>query len=400
MAWLRGIRVSIVPIRRHPDGTRAAHELNTQERSLPEFPHPDSCSVRLVGTDTTEPSLNHPPSATQLISDNNYCIQHKVHPRISVYVPSESGTQFAVDWVVDRVPASSSHVYFVLLLNGRRMVSWGTDGSKLNANTGTVEYGLFEPSSRWRSLEQGVNLRPDGVEKRYFFFSANTVGTSVATNGGLLEVQAFRSMGRQRQAPRPGEYRDQVDYGITCPSGGLVENPQDLAYYNWDSLKELNLIPWSERHASTDLLFYGAETDASGEVDSTTSDKNGFDFSLSPTQKAVCFDDGDALRDMAIWPKKFLDGTSHQEARASRTLDICEEILPVVAHQHSAASQDISRPVDHYLQRPLQILPPAESHSRKSSGASRALSIASSLLPYIDDYNKVENAEIQVATRV
>ncbi|CRK45464.1 hypothetical protein BN1723_006630, partial [Verticillium longisporum] len=230
--------------------------------------------------------------------------------------------------------------------------------------------------------------------------SLTEIGTSVATNGGLLEVQAFRSMGRQRQAPRPGEYRDQVDYGITCPSGGLVENPQDLAYYNWDSLKELNLIPWSERHASTDLLFYGAETDASGEVDSTTSDKNGFDFSLSPTQKAVCFDDGDALRDMAIWPKKFLDGTSHQEARASRTLDICEEILPVVAHQHSAASQDISRPVDHYLQRPLQILPPAESHSRKSSGASRALSIASSLLPYIDDYNKVENAEIQVATRV
>ncbi|KAH6689289.1 hypothetical protein EV126DRAFT_445558 [Verticillium dahliae] len=318
MAWLRGIRVSIVPIRRHPDGTRAAHELNTQERSLPEFPHPDSCSVRLVGTDTTEPSLNHPPSATQLSSDNNYCIQHKVHPRISVYVPSESGTQFAVDWVVDRVPASSSHVYFVLLLNGRRMVSWGTDGSKLNANTGTVEYGLFEPSSRWRSLEQGVNLRPDGV-------------------------QAFRSMGRQRQAPRPGEYRDQVDYGIT----------------SW------NLIPWSERHASTDLLFYGGETDASAELDSTTSDKNGFDSACRLLRRLCVLMMVNALRDMTIWPTKFLDGASHQEARASRTLDICEEILPVVAHQHSAASQDISRPVDHYLQRPLPILPPAESHSRK-----------------------------------
>ncbi|EEY23246.1 conserved hypothetical protein [Verticillium alfalfae VaMs.102] len=370
MAWLRGIRVSIVPIRRHSDGTRAVHEQNKRERSLPEFPHPDSCSVRLMGTDTTEPFLNHSPSTTQLSSDNNYCIQRKVHPRISIYVPSEPGTQFAVDWVVDRVPASSSHVYFVLLLNGRRMVSWGTDGSKLNANTGTVEYGLFEPSSRWRSLEQGVELKLDGVEKRYFYFSANTIGTSVATNGGLLEVQAFRSMGRQRQAPRPGEYRDQVDYGIT--------------------LKELNLIPWSERHASTDLLFRGGKSDISGEVESTNSDKDRFNFSLSATQKALCFDNGNTARDMSLLPQKWLDGAS-QELRASHTLDICEEFPPVVAHQYTLPPYKTSQsPVDLYLQRPLPILPPPESHSRKSSGGVKSfVDRLITITLTFDDYNTV-----------
>ncbi|KAM0327720.1 hypothetical protein ACHAQA_006015 [Verticillium albo-atrum] len=76
-------------------------------------------------------------------------------------------------------------------------------------------------------------MKREGVEKRYFYFSNGSSGSSVAMEGGLFEVQAFRSMGKQRRAPKPGEYRDQEKYGITCPSGGLVESPQDLAYYNW-----------------------------------------------------------------------------------------------------------------------------------------------------------------------
>ncbi|KAI1746399.1 hypothetical protein F4680DRAFT_401281 [Xylaria scruposa] len=86
---------------------------------------------------------------------------------------------------------------------------------------------------------------------------------SIAEDGGIIEVQVFRCKGRKRIALELDPYRNQERYGITSPSGGLVDNPEDATYYNYylidakDSpyatfcfhyrsmkyLKQLNLIP-------------------------------------------------------------------------------------------------------------------------------------------------------------
>lgn len=104
-------------------------------------------------------------------------------------------------------------MYFILSINGRRIVSWGT--SLKSANQGLTEYALYEPDDRWNYSEHGVILKREGIEKRYFQFCPAQQEASIAGEGGLFEVQVFRSKGRQRRALEPMDYRNQEKYGIT-----------------------------------------------------------------------------------------------------------------------------------------------------------------------------------------
>lgn len=53
-----------------------------------------------------------------------------------------------------------------------------------------------------------------GIEARYFHFMPAMGKSSIAEDGGLIEVQVFRSKGRQRRAPKMTEFRSQDRYGI------------------------------------------------------------------------------------------------------------------------------------------------------------------------------------------
>lgn len=57
-------------------------------------------------------------------------------------------------------------------------------------------------------------LKQDGIESRHFYFLPTTHTASVAEDGGLIEIQVFRSKGRKRRTPNLTQYRSQETYGI------------------------------------------------------------------------------------------------------------------------------------------------------------------------------------------
>lgn len=74
MPIFRGIDVSVVASR--------------DARSLPEYPHPDGSSVRLMSPEATSPNRS---ADCSILSDGDPARQKKTNPRISVYVPSMPG---------------------------------------------------------------------------------------------------------------------------------------------------------------------------------------------------------------------------------------------------------------------------------------------------------------------
>lgn len=103
-------------------------------------------------------------------------------------------------------------MFFKLFMNGRHITSWGINP---RVKDGSVEKSLYEPSDRWDHEQDGRTMKPDGIEARYFhFMHVGNQPTSVAEDGGLIEVLVFRARGRKRRAAKLDQYRHQDEYGI------------------------------------------------------------------------------------------------------------------------------------------------------------------------------------------
>ncbi|KAK8035310.1 hypothetical protein PG993_010305 [Apiospora rasikravindrae] len=378
MPIFRGIDVSIVA--------------SAEAKKLPEYPHPDSASVIL--TDGDDPTR-----------------QKKVQPRISVYVPSMPGEQFWLKYSVLRVPSPASHLYFKMLMNGRPVTSWGIsmkpdkDGNPERPTRGTVVRALYEPGRQSQDKDLGSGAQEVGIETRYFHFMAGLDKRSAAEDGGLIEVQIFRSKGRKRRAPKLPEFRGQDRYGITSPSGGLVENPQDATFYDWllvdpkDSpyatfcfhyrsmkhLVQLSLIPRSESQWSLPRIDSGVSIAESPREKSPTNSpnmedtdfrKSGFTFGVEPLHISAF--DGPAH----VTSESRQGGAMPALKNAPQMLPITDSTLPTP--QPSMDIQDsLLAAASH---RPLPEPPRAASrHSSYSSLKSNCPSLTPSLAQYVDD---------------
>jgi hypothetical protein len=80
MPIFRGLELSVVA--------------STEGKNLPEYPHPDGSSVRLLSPDDARITDSHSsprPSDSSILSDGDPTRQKKFNPRISVYIPSVPG---------------------------------------------------------------------------------------------------------------------------------------------------------------------------------------------------------------------------------------------------------------------------------------------------------------------
>jgi hypothetical protein len=126
------------------------------------------------------------------------------------------GTRFWLRYNIDEFATSFSQWYFFkLFMNGRLITSWGTN-SRTNPS-GQIMKGLFEPSALWNYEHNGIMYKNMGLEQRAFFFGTEVQGDqrSAATDGGLIELRAYRARGRSRMMPKPVDYKNQEGYGIT-----------------------------------------------------------------------------------------------------------------------------------------------------------------------------------------
>ncbi|KAI0598121.1 hypothetical protein F4775DRAFT_556583 [Biscogniauxia sp. FL1348] len=403
MPYFRGIELSII----------ASYEA----QSLPEYPHPDGSSVRLLRTgaaledlqDADRPSLQ--PSASSGSTDTDPTRQKKVNPRVSVYIPSLPGEQFWLRYSVNQSPPPSRCIFFKMYMNGRHIVSWGVDTN--NRTSGSVTRALYEPGDRWGDTAAGLQVGTVGIETRYFHFMLGLDKKSVAEDGGLIEVHIFRCRGRKRVAAKLDAYRNQEKYGIASPSGGLVDNPQDATYYDFhlvdakDSpyatfcfhyrsmkyLEQLNLIPQREFASPTAVMIphdtpatYSPEAPDIGNSSSPTGTRQ-FTFGVESLDTNVFDRDiktvSVALSEPSETPKLedyFLKSPPEFSAlSSSRTLTV---------EPRNQSREGIAAGA---LQRPLPELPKAKSRrSSVSSLRSNCPSLTPSLMQYVesDDFEK------------
>ncbi|KAK2629089.1 hypothetical protein QTJ16_002192 [Diplocarpon rosae] len=181
---------------------------------------------------------------------------------------SWAATRFWIRYSIGEAATMHSEwFYFKLFMNGRHITSWGTNSR--TRPSGQVMRGLFEPSDRWNYKHDGIIFKNMGTEARLFMFGHEDEERSAASDGGLIEIMVFRARGRKRRLPKPTDFKNQEDYGLVMPSGGLLEKPQDAKFYDWhlkdpkdspfatfkfhyrswDSLTNLQLIP--ENHPRT-----------------------------------------------------------------------------------------------------------------------------------------------------
>ncbi|KAI0124344.1 hypothetical protein BJ170DRAFT_674239 [Xylariales sp. AK1849] len=395
MPIFRGIEVSVVA--------------STEAKKLTEYPHPDGSSVRLVSADDVHngDDLSPRPSDTSVLSVGDPTHQKKVNPRISVYIPSMPGEQFWLKYNVIRSPNPAAYLYFKMLMNGRLITSWGvlTDDEKNDPPqrqiSGTVVRALYEPGERWR------NRGMVGIETRYFHFMPGLEKRSVAEDGGLIEVQVFRSKGRRRRAPNMAEFRHQERYGIASPSGGLVENPQDATYYDWllidpkdapyasfcfhyrsmKHLLQLSLIPQSDSRLlipRNDSEFFDGQgtliaTQATPDQQSPSTPQ--FAFGVESLDTTVFNEGGREDANVAPEPK------TPDKYRLQSPPELATVSTSQVIQQPSRASRDAATLV--ILDRPLPDPPgPASSkRSSRSSLRSACPSLTPSLAQYVDNGN-------------
>lgn len=192
MPCLRGIELSVIV---QPDSL-----------PLPEFPHPDASSIRVVSlgergqTEENESSPHGSDSARIL----------KLASRASVYIPSTPGSQFWIQYRIHRSPEPSFYLFLKLFMNGRHITSCGIS----DAASGTISRALYEPSDRWHLKQNGTMLKRSGIESRSFCFSPGPDAAAAAEDGGVIEVQVFRAKSRRRCTPQLGPHRDQQQYGV------------------------------------------------------------------------------------------------------------------------------------------------------------------------------------------
>ncbi|KAJ8121324.1 hypothetical protein ONZ43_g2192 [Nemania bipapillata] len=255
MPYFRGIEISI--------------HASLEAKQVTEYPHPDGSSVCLMRTGALPAVRNTYIGAGQasqlnspsLAEDVDPTRLRKVNPRISVYIPSLPGEQFWLRYLITQSPPPSRCIFFKMTMNGRHISSWGINTD--THSTGIVVRALYQPDDKWGDACGHNESGFPGIETRYFHFMPSLDNKSIAEDGGIIEVQVFRCNGRKRIALELDAYRNQERYGITSPSGGLVDNPEDATYYNYylidakdapyatfcfhyrsmKYLKQLNLVP-------------------------------------------------------------------------------------------------------------------------------------------------------------
>ncbi|RSL76913.1 hypothetical protein BHE90_012353 [Fusarium euwallaceae] len=139
--------------------------------------------------------------------------------------------QFGIHYSLSKIPEPPCYLYFKIFMNGRNVTNCGVNPAA--QVSGSITRSLCEPSDRWHFKENGILHKREGIEARCFYFLPTSSRTSVADDGGLIEVQVFRAKGRKRRSPILGKHRNQDIYGIATPSGGLVESPETVCYYDW-----------------------------------------------------------------------------------------------------------------------------------------------------------------------
>ncbi len=116
-----------------------------------------------------------------------------------------AGTPFAINYTINSAPpAPCKYIFFRLFMNARPIAAWGIDPHV--RQKGKVVKSLWAPCKLY---EDQV-----GFEGRNFVFLPGQEFKSVAEDGGLIEIQAFRATARRARAPRLEEFRFQENYGI------------------------------------------------------------------------------------------------------------------------------------------------------------------------------------------
>ncbi|KAJ4389317.1 hypothetical protein N0V93_006783 [Gnomoniopsis smithogilvyi] len=399
---------------------------------LPEYPHPDGSYFQSLATKQAA-GQSQPPSSEPGNEDaiaNGSANVGDPDARISVYIPSLPGSQFWINYVVENEPSPPCHLFFKLHMNGRHITSWGIN-PKVKSQ-GRVEKALYEPCDRWNQEDNGVVFKQEGIEARYFYFVSDQQQVSVADDGGLIEVLVFRAKGRKRRAANLSQYRKMDKYGITAPSGGLVDNPQDVTFFDFHlidpkdtpfaafqfhyrslaNLRQLNLIPADDTNTRPSPPTSNAEKI----VESIS--KSSFailedDSCIEEQLDHACQGHDETVFDDST-PSIAQSTAPHGEIRPRR--NSCYILrTPPQLRPRSATSHYLPQPSktlrdalpsgfpDSYLARPLPDRPlpeiptdgpsPNDSYvprSRKSSTASAAPSVAPSLLSYVKNESYLE----------
>ncbi|KAI0169449.1 hypothetical protein GGR52DRAFT_592085 [Hypoxylon sp. FL1284] len=402
MPYFRGVEIFIVT--------------SSDARRLPEYPHPDGSSVRLV---TAGSGLGNPRTGSQASqqssgsnsSDTDPTRQKKVNPRISVYIPSIPGDQFRLRYLISQSSLPSRYVFFKMYINRHHIVSWGIDSTSCLA--GSVSRSLCEPGDRYGG-RNGRNTA--AIETRYFHFMHGLDKKSVAEDGGVIEIQVLRCRGRKRVAVELDPYtqRRQERYGVTVPSGGLLENPQDATFYEYhledsrDSpyatfcfhyrsmkhLEQLNIIPQPE------IRLWPRSIDPNGMAAASDSPKGSAGALLPMPQHQFTFGIKHTNTGVSNNDVKDISSTGAEPSAANSTEEYFLRSPPPLSLRN-AEGQDFlqkSKVVAEPLRRPLPELP--KTRQRAASGAS-LWSACPSLTPSLKKYvegEDFENEEIQLGT--
>ncbi|KAI0016735.1 hypothetical protein F4780DRAFT_797497 [Xylariomycetidae sp. FL0641] len=373
---------------------------------LEEYPHHNGSSIRpMRSINTQSPS----PGPT---------LQRTYDPRVSVYIPSSPGEPFWLRYNVVQQPPPSRWLYFKLYFNGHPTVSWGIDTEV--CVRGRVSRALYKPGDRWG--EDGVA----GIESRYFHFVRNPEERGAANDGGLIEVQVFRCKGRKRSAVMLDPYRHREHYGITIPSGGLLDS-DDATYYDYyladakDSpyatfrfhyrslqyLEMLNIKPSEGAHQDFDIqpLRVNKRLARSAMSPDALSPETAT-LQNAPVTSRQCTFDVRPLQTQLVAPDSVFDGASGlQPSEGSESeSQIPEEppkLLPPSSVSHHApdpskASRDDA--LADILQRPLPELPKSvERPPSQSSVHSNCPSLTPSLQQYAESED-FEKEDVRLST--
>ncbi|KAL8400520.1 hypothetical protein RB594_000782 [Gaeumannomyces avenae] len=175
--------------------------------------------------------------------------------------PRPTDARFSVDYKITLWPptppgASSDvrYLFFKVFINGRREVAWGIDLEK--NRRGSTGQALYSPGKLYEYTdEQGRAMIQPGIEaRRFVFLPQDNKATSVASEGGLIEVQVFRSYGRTRRAPNPLPYRSHENYGVARldPSDSPYAAFR-FHYRSWANLNDLQIVSRDEPQGPVEL---------------------------------------------------------------------------------------------------------------------------------------------------
>ncbi|KAK2045290.1 hypothetical protein LZ31DRAFT_464754 [Colletotrichum somersetense] len=300
-----------------------------------------------------------------------------------------------------------------MTINGRQTVSWGIRSKVIQSQL--VSHALYEPDSKWQYRDSGVVYKRDGVEKRFFHF-APRFEASAALDGGLIELRVFRSKGRRRRAPELKGFRKQDMYGITCPTGGLVELPQELTFYDWVLVDSVDSPFATFRffyRTWTNLKALSLVSESHYQALMATSKRQGERLPTRPngakniqaSNKLFSSDslDGSAFQGCSMARDENMGNQRVQLAQRSLFVSTPPRLTPSPSHANMPQRSklmcnawQVSGPL-----RPLPVPTNTEPLQRKTSLESmRAPSVASSLLPYVDESSEGDAFEIGVARKI